>query len=87
MHIFILSIRDSRRRMYRKKYECACEVTRRNVHDKAGCVKKQEVCVCSVQEKEVIGVTEIILDLPTHIGSLKCQTECEVYSIAIKPFR
>ncbi|XP_053373463.1 uncharacterized protein LOC123531007 [Mercenaria mercenaria] len=79
-------LRESRRRVYRRKYEYAGEVSRRTLHKKSK-AKRTEISVCAVQNREIIGITEIILDLPTYTSSLRCLHDCEVYTLHLKPFR
>lgn len=47
----------------------------------------QEVRLCSVHEREVIGVTEIVLGLESFVNSLRCTRDCEIYTVGLKPFR
>lgn len=79
--------RESRRRVYQRRYEFAGEVTRRSHHKEMKKTRKPEVTVCAVQNREVIGIAEIVLDLPTHMNSLRCIHDCEVYTLGLKPFR
>ncbi|XP_060598127.1 uncharacterized protein LOC132751925 [Ruditapes philippinarum] len=79
-------LRESRRRVYRRKYEFAGEVSRRASH-KENNNKRAEISVCAVQNREIIGITEVILDLPTYTSSLRCLHDCEIYTLHLKPFR
>ncbi|XP_052808942.1 uncharacterized protein LOC128237432 isoform X2 [Mya arenaria] len=78
-------LRESRKRFYSRKYEYAGEVSRRTAREAVG--KRPEISVCAVQNREVIGITEIMLKLHTHMSSLRCLHDCDVYTLSLKPFR
>ena len=86
--LFLIEINysESRRRVYRRKYEYTGEVSRRASH-KENNHRKTEISVCAVQNREIIGITEVILDLTTYMSSLRCLHDCEIYTLNLKPFR
>ncbi|KAH3706051.1 hypothetical protein DPMN_065430 [Dreissena polymorpha] len=79
-------LRDSRRRFYQRQYEFGGEVSRRTAREN-GATKKQEVSICAIQRREVLGITEIMLNLRTHMASMRCLHDCDVYMLNLRSFR
>ncbi|KAL4222521.1 hypothetical protein ACF0H5_018560 [Mactra antiquata] len=82
----IFLVRESRRRLFTKQYEYNGEVSRR-WRQKETKSTKTEFNVCVVQSREVIGIAEILFDLSTHMDSIRCIEDCEIYTLGLRPFR
>ena len=82
-----LLYRESRKRFYQKQYDTVFTGEIKRGHVPEANKPKPEVRLCTVLPHEVVGATEVMLNLGTYMSSLRCEEECEVYTINLKPFR
>ncbi|KAL3831971.1 hypothetical protein ACJMK2_023659 [Sinanodonta woodiana] len=77
-------LRDSRRRTFIKKYE---EVEKVQRHRSDLIATRKHFRLCFVQGREVIGETEVMLNLRTSMQSVRCATTTEVYVLPLRNFK